>query len=243
MAFRFKQFTVEDERSTMRIGTDAILLGAWADPGPATSILDIGTGCGVISLILAQKSETFIDAIDIDEESVKQAESNFSISPWSERLSAKLISLQELGKSSEKKYECIITNPPFFTGSLKSPDIRKNLARHTSSLSREDLVSGILHLLTKDGSFFLILPAAESSRFTTLAESAGLFIQKEMQVKPKKGNPVNRVLSRFGFDPCSSPSSEELVIRNEDSTFTKEYIDFTDDYYFSLQQGKFPGTI
>ena len=235
MAFRFKQFTVEDERSTMRIGTDAILLGAWAEPGPAQSILEIGTGCGVISLMLAQKCNARIDAIDVDEDSVKQAGANFRQSSWSDRLHAHLCSLQDLLASPREKYDIIITNPPFFIDSLPSPDIRKTLARHTARLGQKDLISGVIHLLKDDGSFFLILPEGENSKFSLLAGESGLFLQEQLNVKPKAGKPVNRVLSRFGFTPCSMPSRKELIIRNEDNTFTNEYIGFTLAYYFSLR--------
>lgn len=235
MAFRFKQFTVEDDRSTMRIGTDAILLGAWAEPGPAKSILEIGTGCGVISMMLAQKSDALIDAIDIDEESVKQAGSNFLQSPWSEKLHAHSISLQDFISTSKQKYDLIFTNPPFFIDSLPSPDARKNRARHTTNLSRQELLAGIKQLLKKDGFFLVIFPPETSRKFSVLAESAGLFIQKQMKVRPKFGKAVNRILSGFGFQPCSVPYPEELVIRNEDNTFTKEYITFTFAYYFSLR--------
>ena len=235
MAFRFKQFTVEDDLSSMRIGTDAILLGAWAEPGLENSILEIGTGCGVISLMLAQKSDAFITAIDIDEDSVNQAEANFRLSPWSDRLTVSLISLQELSSSPEKKFDCIITNPPFFIDSLKPPDIKRSQAKHNASLGQKDLLDGVLHLLKDDGCFLLILPSEEHRIFSVLAETAGLFLQKEMNVKPKTGKPVNRVLSMFGFHPCTISPPRELVIRKEDNSFTKEYVDFTAAYYFSLR--------
>src|ERR1035437_4301927 len=134
MAFRFKQFIIEDDLSTMKTGTDAILLGAWAEPGKADSILEIGTGCGVISLMLAQKSEAHITAIDIDPDSIVQAESNSMTSPWRDRIKAMNISLQDLTSISEKKYDLILTNPPFFIDFLKSPDERKNKAKHSSDL-------------------------------------------------------------------------------------------------------------
>jgi len=235
MAFRFKQFIVEDDRSTMRIGTDAILLGAWADPGQAQSILEIGTGCGVISLMLAQKSDARIDAIDIDEESIKQASANFRQSPWSEQLHPLQVSLQDLIAKGHQKYDLVITNPPYFISSLPSPDAKKNRARHTTNLSRQELLAGMNHFLNDKGIFLIILPEEESRKFSVLAETAGLFIQKQMRVKPKAGKPFNRVLNRFGFQPCELPLPEELVIRNQDNTFTKEYIDFTDAYYFSLR--------
>src|SRR5664279_2325982 len=130
MTFRFRQFSVEDDQSTMRIGTDAILLGAWADPSKAERILDIGTGCGVIALMMAQKSNARVDAIDINPESVEQACSNFTNSPWRERLTAFHRSFREHAKTADGAYDIIVTNPPWFTNSLRSNDERRNLARH-----------------------------------------------------------------------------------------------------------------
>jgi tRNA1Val (adenine37-N6)-methyltransferase len=235
MAFRFKQFIVEDDRSTMRTGTDAVLLGAWADPGHAASILEIGTGCGVISLMLAQKSNAGIVAIDVDEESVKQADINFRRSPWNKSLQAFRLSFPDQMNTADRKFDLILTNPPFFTGSLPSPDGRKNRARHTSNLSRNELLRGIQELLDANGKFLIILPVKESTNFTSLAGSSGLFLQRMLLVTPKTGKPVNRVLSCFSFIPCEDPLCEELVIRNADNSFTKEYIAFTEAYYFSLR--------
>ncbi|MCX6248878.1 MAG: methyltransferase [Bacteroidetes bacterium] len=234
MAFRFKQFVVEDDHSTMRIGTDAILLGCWAEPEPARSILEIGTGCGVIALMLAQKSDARIDAIDRDEKSVQQAGANFRGSPWSDQLNPVHISLQDFSQTSDKKYDLIITNPPYFSGSLPSPDDRRNLARHAALLSPGELVSGVNKLLLPGGTFWVILPSAEGTCFETLAASSGLFLQKQMDVKPKPRKPVNRKLYCFSLQPCSMPVREELIIHYDDNAFTAEYIAFTRAYYFSL---------
>jgi len=234
MAFRFKQFIVEDDKSTMKIGTDAILLGAWADPLRVKFILEIGTGCGVISLMLAQRSNALIYSIDIDEESVNQAKINFRQSAWNERLFPLMTSFQEFVPVSLQKYDLVITNPPFFIDSLPSHDKKKNLAKHSTQMNRHELVDGIKQILDEDGMFYIILPAEESRKFSTNAEKEGLFIQQQMKVRSKAGKPVNRVLSEFGFRPCVSPSSFEMVIRNENNTFTKEYVTFTEPYYFSL---------
>jgi len=219
----------------MKTGTDAILLGAWAEPEKAKSILEIGTGCGVIALMLAQKSEAYITAIDIDPESIVQAESNFMKSPWGDKIKAMDISLQEFSSSSDKKYDFIITNPPFFIGSLKSPDEKKNRAKHSQDLSQRDLIEGIINLLDPEGSFLVILPAAENQKFSELAVASGLFLQQEMKIRPKEGKPINRILSRFGFKQVVQLILEELVIRNSDNSFTCNYIDFTVDYHTGLQ--------
>ncbi|MCX6243115.1 MAG: methyltransferase [Bacteroidetes bacterium] len=235
MAFRFKQFTVEDDRSTMRTGTDAVLLGAWAKPEKADSILDIGTGCGVISLMLAQRSHAQITAIDPDEGSVRQAESNFTNSPWAENLVAIHSSLQDYTASCRNKSDLIITNPPFFTDSLKSPDPVKNMARHDIHLSRRELLDCVLRLLGDNGQFLLILPGKESKIFSVMAEESGLFPQRTLEIRPKQGKQVNRILTAYGFEASPLIAPEELVIRDQDGRFTKDYIDFTGDYYFSLR--------
>ena len=234
MAFRFRQFIIEDDLSTMKTGTDAILLGAWAEPGNAKSILEIGTGCGVISLMLAQKSEASITAIDIDPESIVQAKANFMNSPWPDRIKGMRISLQEFASITEKKYNLILTNPPFFIGSLKSPDERKNRAKHSPDLNHQELINGVKHLLDPDGSFLLILPATENQKFSTLAVASGLFLQQELKIRPKAGFPVNRILSRFGFQKVIQPKMKELVIRSSDNSFTRNYIEFTKEYHTGL---------
>jgi tRNA1Val (adenine37-N6)-methyltransferase len=235
MAFQFKQFSVDDDRSTMLIGTDAVLLGAWAEPSSAKSILEIGTGCGVISLMLAQRSNAQIDAIDIDEESVKQAEANFRQSPWNDQLHSHLISLQEFAAKSEKQYDLIITNPPFFVDSLQSPSEKKNRARHTTKFSRKEFIKSIRSLLKPEGNLLIILPFEESRKLSVLAEEEGLTLQKQMNVSPKAGKPFNRILSSYCFFICESSTSEDIVIRGSDNRFTREYITFTDPYYLSLQ--------
>jgi tRNA1Val (adenine37-N6)-methyltransferase len=234
MAFRFKQFSVQDDSSTLRVGTDAVLLGSWVQPGPAESILEIGTGCGVIALMMAQRTHGRIDAIDIDAVSIEQARENFLASPWPDNLNAVCSSLQDFAEASGRKYDLIVTNPPFFTGSLKPPDARKTTARHTTRLSPEELLKGVRHFLSDAGVFFVILPVTEGFKFIAAAEPEGLFLQRQMNVSPKAGKPVNRLICMFSRRHSGMPVSEELIIRNAEGTFTKEYIAFTREYYFSL---------
>jgi tRNA1Val (adenine37-N6)-methyltransferase len=235
MAFRFKQFSVEDHQSSMRVGSDAVLLGAWADVKNDSRILEIGTGCGVISILLAQRSNASIDALDVDQPSIMQAQQNFGNSKWNERLYAIPISLQEFTATSMKKYDHILTNPPYFRDSLKSPDILKNIAKHENLLSYEDLLHCVSQLLDKTGKLSLILPEKESKIFTTLAGSLDLFQTRILRIKPKTSKPVNRVLMEFSFLPPVSLFSEELCIRNEDNSYSSGYIKFTEPYYLSLK--------
>jgi len=234
MAFRFKQFLVEDDQSTMKIGTDAVLLGAWANPVEVKSILEIGTGCGVIALMLAQKSKATIDAIDLDEASIRQARENFQESPWTDRIHSQCVSLQEFCTEISSRYGMIVTNPPFFMDSMQSPSEKVNRAKHTNSLSRKYLIGGVRKLLEPDGTFLVILPVEKNRNFYLLAETAGLHITRQMKVRPRSDKPINRILSEFSLQPSASPVDEEIVIRNKDNSFTKEYLKFTGPYYFSL---------
>jgi tRNA1Val (adenine37-N6)-methyltransferase len=232
MPFRFRQFTLEDDRSTMRTGTDAILLGSWTDPRNARRILDIGTGSGILALMLAQRSDASIDAIDVDPASIEQARDNFRNSPWNDRLHAILISFADHYPTPLQKYDLIITNPPFFKDSLASPDMRRNLARHDDRLSLEEIASGSVQILSETGNLFIILPAAIQGRFMAIAEKPGLFPQEVLEIKPKRNKKVNRVILKMGKGKPGTISSSELVIRKEDNSFTEQYLSLTGEYHF-----------
>jgi len=235
MAFRFKQFSVEDQQSTMRVGSDAVLLGAWARVAEDSHMLEIGTGCGVISLMLAQRSTARIDAIEIDEPSFLQAQENFAASPWNQRLHPILISLQEFTRNTIEKYDHILTNPPFFRNSLKSPDPVKNSTKHESLLTFEEILHSAIRLLDRYGKLSLILPPKEGELFTEMAAGMELFLTRETEISPKSGKPVNRKLLEFSFILPSHFISDQLTIRLDDNAYTDEYREFTAPYYFSLK--------
>ncbi len=235
MAFQFKQFSVEDQQSTMRVGSDAVLLGAWADTRNDSHILEIGTGCGVISLMLAQRSNAFIDALEIDQPSFLQAQQNFEKSSWHERLHPIPLSIQEFTTTCNEKYDHILTNPPYFRNSLKSPIQSRNHTKHENLLTFEDLLHCVSQLLSRNGKVSLILPAKESIVFTAMASDLNLFLSRKLEIKPKTNKPVNRILMEFSPNPCPQVLSEELSIRNEDNSYTPEYLTFTEPYYFSLK--------
>ena len=235
MAFYFKQFSVEDQQSSMRVGSDAVLFGAWAEVQYDSRILEIGTGCGIISLMLAQRSQASIDAIDIDQQSVLQATQNFEKSQWNERLHPIPISLQRYTETCHDKYDHILINPPYFRNSLKSPTLLKNIAKHENFLTYEDLIQCVVQLLNENGKLSLILPVKESQIFTSLAADLRMFLSRKLEIKPKTNKPVNRILMEFSFIPCTQILSEELCIRNEDNSYTNEYRTFTAPYYLSLK--------
>ena len=231
MAFRFRQFCVEDDQSSMRIGTDAVLLGAWTDPGEKSEILDIGTGCGVIALMMAQKCNAAITAIDIDEDSVRQASLNFRNSPWNERINALHCSLQEFTMHYGKSFDLVITNPPFFRNSLRSPLNSRNIARHDDQLKTRDLLTGVSLILGSTGRFFLILPAGDATSFQSDAREHNLFLVRQLQVKPKPGTIPKRIVMEFAFSSPGFVVSEEIIIRREDNSFTEAYREMTKDFY------------
>ena len=218
----------------MKVGTDGVLLGAWTPiiNNRNTSILDIGTGCGLISLMLAQRIEnSCIKAIDIDNGAVENAKRNFAQSAWNDRLSAIEISIQKLCEISTEKFDIIVSNPPFFEESLKSNKAKRNLARHNDSLPFNTLIQCVDTLMSDDGIFACILPYNEGCKFIELAKMQGLYCCKRMAVANKPSQPIKRILfclSRKEVDAVPSPT---LFIRNEDNSYSPEYLDLTRDFY------------
>ena len=234
--FNFKKFSVSHDRSSMKVGTDAVLLGAWT---PLTlsplSILDVGTGCGVVALMLAQRTqdrqEVLIDAIDIDEASVEQAKENFRLSLWSERLQAYPSRLQEW----QGLYDLIVSNPPYFVDSLTNPDSRKAAARHTQTLSYEELTLHSTRLLKDGGQLSLIFPADQEEKVKQAAAKAGFSLQAELRVSPKPGKDVTRLLCSFVLrSPLTanlSPLQQHLTIEDESHPRSEVYQALTKDFY------------
>ncbi|MEI6682300.1 MAG: methyltransferase [Bacteroidota bacterium] len=241
MAFIFKQFEVEDRQSTLRVGTDAMLLGSWASPIHATRILDIGTGCGVLALMMAQKSGATIEAIDIDPASVNEARGNFERCPWSDRISAVHETLQHLAAGSMHGYDFIITNPPYFSNLLKSPSQRKNHTRHDLSLTREELVQSVLKILTENGRFALILPAGVAETFIALAGTSGLFLQRRLDVSAKPASPPLRTLMEFGRMDCRPANEPTLSLRDDSGGYMPEYLLLTAEFHYFHPGGHHAG--
>lgn len=232
--FNFKRFTINQDRCSMKVGTDGVLLGAWAMvEGDGVNILDIGAGSGIVSLIVAQRNETaFVDAIDIEEAAVEQTADNFELSPWGNRLRTINTSLQDY--RPDKKYRYIISNPPYFINSLKAEGGRAT-ARHTDTLSYEELVDGVLRLLDEDGTFTGIFPYVESNIFVAFAASKGLFCKKRMEVRGLAHKPVKRVLLQMSRQRVDDLPIDTLIIENgERHSYTDKYIELTKDYYLNF---------
>lgn len=227
--FQFKRFAVRQDRCAMKVGTDGVLLGAWVDPGQARQILDIGTGTGLIALMLAQRSSASIEAIEIDEQAFGQACDNVKQSPWSDRIKVMHTSLQDFRPGH--RYDLIVSNPPYFIDSFPASDQARNFARQAStSLSFGELLHGVVRLLHVTGRFCVILPFREARLFRESAEQSGLFCNIMVNVRTGSGKPCKRVMMEFSRMEHEL-MEYELVLHEKEREFTPEYRKLTGDYY------------
>ncbi len=248
--FRFKQFSVKQNDSAMKVNTDGVLLASWVSvdndqkKGFPCRILDIGTGTGVISLILAQRlsqklplAEFFIEGIDIDKPSSVEASFNFKNSPWSEKISSEWISLvgyfQKYG--TNKRFELIIANPPFFTSSLRCPGERRSRARHDHDLPYDEIIESASLMLAGSGTLALILPPQESMLFVERAREIGLMPKRICRVKTLASGKEKRWMIEFGLNYKSSPKEEQIAIQETaGKDFTSEYKELTKNFYLNF---------
>ena len=229
--FRFKQFKIEQDRCAMKVGTDGVLLGAWATVNHGSKLLDIGTGTGLIALMCAQRnSDMTIVGIEIDPEASQQAKENVEESPFASRVEIVALSLQEFAKGEIENFDVIVCNPPYFIDSLKAPNMQRNLARHTDMLSFQELTQGVMLLLKKSGMFSVILPTTEALELKAIAESKGLKLQRICHVYPTQKRIERRTLMEFGFD-TTPILEEELVIELQRHVYSEEYSALTKDFY------------
>ena len=239
-SFRFKQFTVSNERSAQKVGTDGVLLGAWVGlSGAEQHILDVGTGTGVIALMMAQRCPAIVVGIDIDAPSAEEASANFNASPWGSRMAAFRGDFRGLGTATAHPlvflrcpYDLIISNPPFFNDSLKAPDERRSDARHSDTLSFGELAAEAAQLLSPEGRLAVIYPVEEAEKLAGEALVAGLFPCRICRVHTKKGTPAKRVMMEFSRQK-KEPLIEELHIM-EAGEFTREYRSLTGDFYIKF---------
>jgi len=233
--FQFKQFSVKQDKCTMKVGTDGVLLGAWANVENAKNALDIGTGTGIIAIMLAQRTEkTIIHAVEIEAEACDQARENMEGTPWSDRLEAFNTPIQEHAKSHPHQYDLIVSNPPFFTGGTFSNNQDKNSVRHTVKLPHGDLLSAVRTLLSNDGRFATILPYIEGLRFQELAKTYNLYMTKVMEVKPGKDKSVERLLMQFEREEKPLEKEELIIQQDGANAWTEEYVALTGDFYLHM---------
>ena len=228
--FHFKHFSLYHDRSTMKVGTDAVLLGAWVDVKPTDWVLDIGTGCGVLPLMLAQNGIAKAHAVDLDEASALEAAENFQASQWSRQLFAFHADIRKF--TMQCAYDLIISNPPFFINSFKCDADRRNQARHTdTSLTFSDLIATVRRLLKPDGRFVLVLPERESQDFIPLAEQANLYLYRKENIIPIENKEPNRVNLELRYGHPETVLVSDLIIRHKDGSFTTDYQKRVRDYY------------
>jgi tRNA1Val (adenine37-N6)-methyltransferase len=232
--FHFRQFTINQDRCAMKVSTDAVLIGSWVQPNDAKRILDIGTGTGVIALMLAQKSQAQIDAIDIDKHACCQAEENFSLSSWNHRLKVKHQCFQEFSKQQSDKYDLIVTNPPYFHHASKPQEESRFNARHSEALTFDELIDGVLNLLNNDGRFCAILPYREGLEFMDKAQKRGLFCHHLLRIKTKADRSEKRLIMEFGF-AFTMLNQSEIVIQHDDGTMSNDYTELTKEYYLQAK--------
>ena len=244
--FRFKQFTVWHDRCAMKVGTDGVLLGAWCPlPNSAASnspqgvlyprILDIGTGSGLIALMIAQrlhlKGDMFsVLGIDIDRDAAEQSRINFQQSPWTDSLTSQACRLQDM--PAEQAFDLIVSNPPYFQDSLKNPNAQRATARHTDTLSYAELIAHSARLLQEDGILALVLPIEAEQEILTLAADHGLHPTHITYVHSKPGKPAKRLL--IALSPISNtqyPITDTMYIESENAPRSDEYKELTKDFY------------
>jgi tRNA1Val (adenine37-N6)-methyltransferase len=234
--FQFKQFTIEQDRCAMKIGTDGVLLGAWTpiDNNPF-SILDIGAGTGIIALMLAQRSNAEqIDALEIDEEAYEQSVDNFENSPWSDRLFCFHAGLDEFVEEPEDEYDLIVSNPPFYTEDYKSENEQRDLARFTDAMPFEDLIEAADLLLSENGILAVIIPFKEEENFLALAAAYELFPLKITRVKGTPTTEIKRSLLALSRNTNAVITIDELIIETSRHQYTPEYIELTKDFYLKM---------
>ena len=233
--FQFKQFTVNQDKCAMKIGTDAVLLGSWTDVSfNPDRILDIGSGTGILALMMAQRSPAMlIDAIELEDLAFEQCVENFENSSWSDRLFCYHSSIQEFTDKINEKYDLIICNPPFYQEDYQSNDIKRNKSRFNDSMPFKSLIRCVSHLLSNNGFFSVIVPFSAENTVIDFAYSEHLFPSRILRLK---GNPTTktvRSLIEFSFQK-SDIHIEELIIETSRHQYTKDYIELTKDFYLKM---------
>jgi tRNA1Val (adenine37-N6)-methyltransferase len=236
--FQFKEFTIHQDKTAMKVGTDGVLLGAWCsvESYPDT-ILDVGSGTGLIGLMMAQRCDAMtIDAVELDQNAFEQTIQNFETSDWGDRLYCYHSSFQEFAKEmieEEEAYDLIVSNPPFYTDEFETQDEARNKARFTTSLSFKDLIDNASKLLSSLGRFAIIIPIKEKQEVVSLALEKQLYLHRACHVKGTSDSEIKRCLLEFSFEK-KIIKEEELVIEISRHNYTEEYKELTRDFYLKM---------
>lgn len=231
--FQFKQFTVFHDKCAMKVGADGVTLGAWADVSDTETILDVGCGSGLIALMLAQRCDAEITAIDIDENCIIQTKENVDKSPWDNRINVIHTSFQDFADRFSGRFDLIVSNPPFFVNSLKNPSESRSNARHTDTLPHSDLLKNAKKILAEKGRFCLILPVTEGEEFIEMAIKEGLFIARKIFVFPNDKKPAKRLLIEFRREKFACETGK-IKIEKSRGIYNEEYAELVKDFYLKL---------
>ena len=233
--FHFKQFTIHQNKAAMKVGTDGVLLGAWASVDTSVeSILDIGSGTGLIALMMAQRSSADeIDAIELNGNAYEQTVENFENSNWNNRLFCYHTSIQDYANEIDDSYDLIVSNPPFYNSTYKKLDENRAMARHSESLTNGELLESTSKLLSKIGSCAFIIPYSESEKFIEIATKNMLLLNRITFVKGTPNTSFKRSLMQFSFQKKAIVKTE-LTIENNRHNYTKEYIDLVKEFYLKM---------
>lgn len=228
-SFTFRQFDIRQDRCAMKVGTDGVLLGAWARGGHR--ILDIGTGTGLVAMMMAQRFDgAHAVAVEIDADAAEQARDNIARSAFAGRIDVCQTSIQQF--SDDEGFDCIVSNPPFFTGSLKNPDSQRATARHADTLPYRDLFAAVKRLLADGGEFSAVIPADRLAEFTAAAYMAHLAMSRRCAIRTTPRKQPKRYLVAFGHSGCTpSLSAEEQCLMQPDGTRSEWYAALTRDFY------------
>lgn len=230
--FRFKEFTINQEKSAFKVGTDGVLMGAYADTANSGCILDVGTGTGLIALMMAQRCEAEIVAIEPDHDSFIQACENIEGSRWSDRI--KVIETTFQNFNDARKFDLIVTNPPYFSDSVRNPDSRKAAARHDDMLSSDDILKNSCRLLSEHGKLQLIMPYPEGNVFIAEAAGYGLYCIDIMKIRPLPTSEVRRLILTFSREKVKPAEKFLTIERGKRHDFTDEYKSLTGKYYLKF---------
>ncbi|WP_412559803.1 tRNA1(Val) (adenine(37)-N6)-methyltransferase [Winogradskyella sp. MIT101101] len=233
--FQFKQFTVNQDRCAMKIGTDGVLLGAWTsvDHNPF-NVLDIGAGTGILSLMIAQRSHAEqIEAIEIDDDAFEQCAENFENSPWNDRLFCFHASLLEYIEAVDEKFDLIICNPPFYSEDYKTEDKARNLARFSDAMPMEHIIFAVINFLSENGIFSIVIPHKMENTFIEEASLIGLSPNRILRVKGNPNSEIKRSLIEFSYTETETHTSE-LIIETSRHQYTDDYINLTKDFYLKM---------
>lgn len=233
MGFTFKRFHIDDDRCGMKVGTDSILLGSMVELTDVSRVLDIGSGSGLLSLMLAQRLEgkAEIVAVEIDKQAVSQAKTNIAASPWPNVIEVVDSDINQY--SGDDTFELIISNPPYFTDSLASPDAARQKARHDCGLSKAQLAANVARLLSNTGVFWLILPPQGAEQFVTDAKASGLHCRQKIEVHTKRGKPAHRHILALSKIATEEVALNQIDVYDENNQYSRQFIALTQDFYLN----------